>query len=174
MGDVYIAPDVARDSRRGVHLERAAFGAARCAGGAGIETLSIERPGLHDAFVAIAGEAAAERIHAACRLGRVGAPEVAAGVGACAKTKPAPVKARVDGSVSKGLVYLRKAQEKDGSWRLVVAHHVRDDTTAAAQAGEKGQCGQQEERHRDAMHFCYTSGSTPFLITPSQGFVSIP
>jgi ABC-2 type transport system ATP-binding protein len=26
-------------------------------GGAGIETLSIERPGLHDAFVAIAGEA---------------------------------------------------------------------------------------------------------------------
>ena len=27
--------------------------------GAGIETLSIERPGLHDAFVAIAGEAAA-------------------------------------------------------------------------------------------------------------------
>ncbi len=29
------------------------------AGDAGIETLSIERPGLHDAFVAIAGEAAA-------------------------------------------------------------------------------------------------------------------
>jgi ABC-2 type transport system ATP-binding protein len=28
-------------------------------GGAGIDTLSIERPGLHDAFVAIAGEAAA-------------------------------------------------------------------------------------------------------------------
>lgn len=28
-------------------------------GGAGVETLSIERPGLHDAFVAIAGEAAA-------------------------------------------------------------------------------------------------------------------
>jgi ABC-2 type transport system ATP-binding protein len=28
-------------------------------GGAGIEALSIERPGLHDAFVAIAGEAAA-------------------------------------------------------------------------------------------------------------------
>ena len=28
-------------------------------GGAGIETLSIERPGLHDAFVAIAVEAAA-------------------------------------------------------------------------------------------------------------------
>jgi ABC-2 type transport system ATP-binding protein len=28
-------------------------------GGAGIETLSIERPGLHDAFVAIAGEGAA-------------------------------------------------------------------------------------------------------------------
>ena len=28
-------------------------------GGAGIETLSIERPGLHDAFVAIAGQAAA-------------------------------------------------------------------------------------------------------------------
>jgi ABC-2 type transport system ATP-binding protein len=29
-------------------------------GGAGIETLAIERPGLHDAFVAIAGEATAE------------------------------------------------------------------------------------------------------------------
>jgi ABC-2 type transport system ATP-binding protein len=28
-------------------------------GGAGIETLAIERPGLHDAFVAIAGSAAA-------------------------------------------------------------------------------------------------------------------
>jgi len=31
-------------------------------GGAGIETLSIERPGLHDAFVAIAGEAAARQM----------------------------------------------------------------------------------------------------------------
>jgi ABC-2 type transport system ATP-binding protein len=31
-------------------------------GGAGIETLSIERPGLHDAFVAIAGEAAARAL----------------------------------------------------------------------------------------------------------------
>ena len=30
--------------------------------GAGIETLSIERPGLHDAFVAIAGEAAAREM----------------------------------------------------------------------------------------------------------------
>ena len=30
-------------------------------GGAGIETLAIERPGLHDAFVAIAGDAAARR-----------------------------------------------------------------------------------------------------------------
>src|SRR3982751_6791612 len=29
-------------------------------GGAGIETLAIERPGLHDAFVAIAGNAAAK------------------------------------------------------------------------------------------------------------------
>jgi ABC-2 type transport system ATP-binding protein len=29
-------------------------------GGAGIETLAIERPGLHDAFVAIAGNAAAQ------------------------------------------------------------------------------------------------------------------
>ena len=28
-------------------------------GGAGIETLAIERPGLHDAFVAIAGDSAA-------------------------------------------------------------------------------------------------------------------
>ena len=32
---------------------------ARIDGGAGIETLNIERPGLHDAFVAIAGNAAA-------------------------------------------------------------------------------------------------------------------
>ena len=32
-------------------------------GGAGIETLSIERPGLHDAFVAIAGEAAAQAMN---------------------------------------------------------------------------------------------------------------
>ena len=31
-------------------------------GGAGIEALSIERPGLHDAFVAIAGEAAAREM----------------------------------------------------------------------------------------------------------------
>ena len=30
-------------------------------GGAGIEELSIERPGLHDAFVAIAGEAGGAR-----------------------------------------------------------------------------------------------------------------
>lgn len=34
-------------------------------GGAGIEELSIERPGLHDAFVAIAGEAAAREMEAA-------------------------------------------------------------------------------------------------------------
>ena len=33
-------------------------------GGAGIETLAIERPGLHDAFVAIAGDAAAEAMGA--------------------------------------------------------------------------------------------------------------
>ena len=31
-------------------------------GGAGIQTLSIERPGLHDAFIAIAGEAAAREM----------------------------------------------------------------------------------------------------------------
>jgi ABC-2 type transport system ATP-binding protein len=31
-------------------------------GGAGIDDLSIERPGLHDAFVAIAGEAAARQM----------------------------------------------------------------------------------------------------------------
>ncbi|HEU0310476.1 MAG TPA: ATP-binding cassette domain-containing protein [Sphingomicrobium sp.] len=31
-------------------------------GGAGIETLSIERPGLHDAFIAIAGEATAREM----------------------------------------------------------------------------------------------------------------
>jgi ABC-2 type transport system ATP-binding protein len=34
-------------------------------GGAGIEELSIERPGLHDAFVAIAGEAAAREMASA-------------------------------------------------------------------------------------------------------------
>jgi ABC-2 type transport system ATP-binding protein len=41
-------------------------------GGAGIETLSIERPGLHDAFIAIAGEAAARE------MGHVPSPEEAA------------------------------------------------------------------------------------------------
>ena len=41
-------------------------------GGAGIETLSIERPGLHDAFIAIAGEAAARE------MGHLPAPEEAA------------------------------------------------------------------------------------------------
>jgi ABC-2 type transport system ATP-binding protein len=41
-------------------------------GGAGIETLSIERPGLHDAFIAIAGEAAARE------MGHVPASEEAA------------------------------------------------------------------------------------------------
>jgi ABC-2 type transport system ATP-binding protein len=35
---------------------------ALIAGGAGIEELSIERRGLHDAFVQIAGEAAARQI----------------------------------------------------------------------------------------------------------------
>ena len=38
-------------------------------GGAGIETLSIERPGLHDAFVAIAGEAAAREMGEAVLAG---------------------------------------------------------------------------------------------------------
>jgi ABC-2 type transport system ATP-binding protein len=36
-------------------------------GGAGIEELSIERPGLHDAFVVIAGEAAAREMEAPSR-----------------------------------------------------------------------------------------------------------
>jgi len=36
-------------------------------GGAGIEELSIERPGLHDAFVAIAGETAAREMEASAR-----------------------------------------------------------------------------------------------------------
>ena len=35
---------------------------ARIEGEAGILSLSIERPGLHDAFVAIAGEAAAQAL----------------------------------------------------------------------------------------------------------------
>ena len=37
-------------------------------GEAGIETLSIERPGLHDAFIAIAGEAAAREMGGAAPL----------------------------------------------------------------------------------------------------------
>ena len=37
-------------------------------GGAGIETLAIERPGLHDAFVAIAGASAAEAMGQATRI----------------------------------------------------------------------------------------------------------
>jgi ABC-2 type transport system ATP-binding protein len=41
-------------------------------GGAGIEELSIERPGLHDAFVAIAGEQAAREL-AESSLGEAGA-----------------------------------------------------------------------------------------------------
>ncbi len=36
-------------------------------GGAGIEELSIERPGLHDAFVAIAGESAARELEASAQ-----------------------------------------------------------------------------------------------------------
>jgi len=38
-------------------------------GGAGIETLAIERPGLHDAFVAIAGEDAAREIDESATMG---------------------------------------------------------------------------------------------------------
>ena len=38
-------------------------------GGAGIETLAIERPGLHDAFVAIAGDAAAAAMGAPSEAG---------------------------------------------------------------------------------------------------------
>ena len=37
---------------------------ALLAGGAGIEELSVERRGLHDAFVAIAGESAAREMEA--------------------------------------------------------------------------------------------------------------
>jgi ABC-2 type transport system ATP-binding protein len=40
---------------------------ALIAGGAGIEELSIERPGLHDAFVTIAGEAAAREMEESAR-----------------------------------------------------------------------------------------------------------
>ena len=46
-------------------------------GGAGIETLSIERPGLHDAFVAIAGAAAARDMDAPTRGGARHEPAVA-------------------------------------------------------------------------------------------------
>ena len=38
-------------------------------GGAGIEELSIERPGLHDAFVAIAGKATAREMEESAQLG---------------------------------------------------------------------------------------------------------
>jgi ABC-2 type transport system ATP-binding protein len=38
-------------------------------GGAGIETLSIERPGLHDAFVAIAGQRAADALQSPEQVG---------------------------------------------------------------------------------------------------------
>ncbi|HEX2764251.1 MAG TPA: ATP-binding cassette domain-containing protein [Allosphingosinicella sp.] len=38
-------------------------------GGAGIEEMSIERPGLHDAFVAIAGEEAAREMEGAAPIG---------------------------------------------------------------------------------------------------------
>ena len=38
-------------------------------GGAGIEELSIERPGLHDAFIAIAGEAAARQMEESQQMG---------------------------------------------------------------------------------------------------------
>jgi ABC-2 type transport system ATP-binding protein len=40
---------------------------ALIAGGAGIDELSIERPGLHDAFVAIAGEATAREMEESTR-----------------------------------------------------------------------------------------------------------
>lgn len=46
---------------------------ALIAGGAGIEELSIERPGLHDAFVAIAGETAAREMEESARADE-GAP----------------------------------------------------------------------------------------------------
>jgi hypothetical protein len=45
-------------------------------GGAGIETLSIERPGLHDAFIVIAGEAAAREMgHVQAQGGCMKLPE---------------------------------------------------------------------------------------------------
>jgi ABC-2 type transport system ATP-binding protein len=57
-------PDAARRVGREWRFERPSAGPepllrALIDGGAGIETLSIERPGLHDAFVAIAGASAA-------------------------------------------------------------------------------------------------------------------
>jgi ABC-2 type transport system ATP-binding protein len=56
-----LPPDARREGRMW-HFELPSSGIepllkALIEGGAGIETLSIERPGLHDAFVAIAGEA---------------------------------------------------------------------------------------------------------------------
>jgi ABC-2 type transport system ATP-binding protein len=59
-----IPPDAQREEGRIWHFPLPEAGiepllSALVAGHAGIESLSIERPGLHDAFVAIAGEAAA-------------------------------------------------------------------------------------------------------------------
>ena len=57
-------PADAREDARGLTFELPTSGPepllkALVEGDAGIETLSIERPGLHDAFVDIAGEVAA-------------------------------------------------------------------------------------------------------------------
>jgi ABC-2 type transport system ATP-binding protein len=62
-------PADARDVRGVWHFELPQGGIepilkALIDGGAGIEELSIERPGLHDAFVAIAGESAARDMEA--------------------------------------------------------------------------------------------------------------
>jgi ABC-2 type transport system ATP-binding protein len=59
-----LPPDAARQADGSWHFELPDAGIepllkALIDGGAGIEDLSIERPGLHDAFVAIAGDAAA-------------------------------------------------------------------------------------------------------------------
>ena len=54
--DLYVRSDAQQLSELVSRVDRAELVVD---GGAGIETLAIERPGLHDAFVAIAGDAAA-------------------------------------------------------------------------------------------------------------------
>jgi hypothetical protein len=83
-------------------------------GNAGIETLSIERPGLHDAFIAIAGAAAANEMGSAL-------PEVQA-AGIFPKPSALPMSSR-------GATSLRRCSARpscSSSSAIVPNHHGRD------------------------------------------------